>query len=47
MFYLFLFVLGWIHNVNQLNNECQNDQNRKYDNHVSDTNGKWAWSVHV
>ena len=47
LFYLFLFILGWIHNVNQLNNESKNNQNCKYNNHIDDTNGKWAWSVHV
>ena len=47
MFYLFLLVFGWIHNVNQLNNESKENQNSKYDNHVSDTNGKWARSIHL
>ena len=26
--------------------ESQKDQNTKYDNHISETNGKWAWSIH-
>jgi hypothetical protein len=45
--FLCSFVLGWIHNVNQLNDESQNNQYSKYNNHVDDTNRKWAWSFHV
>jgi len=47
LFLLCYAVLGWIHNVNQLNDESQNNQYSKYNNHVDDTNRKWARSFHV
>ena len=43
---LFLLVLGWVDDVNQLNDESQENQNCEYDNHVSKANGKRAWSIH-
>ena len=44
-YFLFLF-LGRIHHVDQFDDKSQKNKNTKYDNHVSDTNGKWAWSIH-
>ena len=44
---LFLLVLGWVDDVNQLNDESQENQNCEYNNHVGETNGKRAWSCHV
>ena len=43
---LFLLAFGRIHDVNQLDDESQEDQNCEYDNHVSKANGKRAWSIH-
>ena len=39
------FVIELIH-VDQFDDKSQKNKNTKYDNHVSDTNGKWAWSIH-
>ena len=44
--FLFLLAFGRIHDVNQLDDESQENQNCEYDNHVSKANGKRAWSIH-
>ena len=44
--FLFLLAFGRIHDVNQLDDESKEDQNCEYNDHVGNTNGKRAWSIH-
>ena len=44
--FLFLLVLRGIHDVNQLDHKRQENEDCKYDNHVSETNGEGAWRCH-
>lgn len=39
-------ILGGIYDVDELDNESQENQHRKYDDHIGQADGERAWRCH-